>query len=56
MNRKQAEKMLKRLADTAEILSVAQSSLSETNAVLVDVLLQAMTNAAQQDDTPQTMQ
>jgi len=55
MNRKQAEKMLKRLADTAEILSVAQASLSETNAVLVDLLAAAMTEPTS-DNTPQTMQ
>jgi hypothetical protein len=54
MNRKQAEKMLKRMADAAELLAGAQASLVETNAILVDVLIQSLASHAQQDDTPPT--
>lgn len=56
MNRNQAEKMLKRLAEAAEMLSCAQATLAETNATLVDVLVAALANHAEQDETPQTMQ
>ncbi len=57
MNRKQAEKMLKRLTNTAEMLACAQASLVETNGLLVEVLVQSLaTHAQQSDDTPQTMQ
>ena len=56
MNRKQAEKMLKRMAKTAELLAGAQASLVETNALLVEVLVQSLANATERDDTPQTMQ
>jgi hypothetical protein len=57
MNRKKAEKMLKRLTDTAEMLACAQASLVETNGLLVEVLVQSLaTHAQQSDDTPQTMQ
>ncbi|MES2323261.1 MAG: hypothetical protein V4633_13435 [Pseudomonadota bacterium] len=56
MTRNQAEKMLKRMAETAELLAGAQASLVETNAILVDVLITALSSHAQQDDTPPTMQ
>jgi hypothetical protein len=56
MNRNQAEKMLKRMADTAEMLAGAHASLVETNAILVDVLISALAAHADGDDTPQTMQ
>jgi hypothetical protein len=54
MNRKTAEKMLRRMAETAELLAGAQASLVETNAILVDVLIQSLSTATEQDDTPQT--
>lgn len=56
MNQKQAEKMLKRLTDTAEMLSSAQASLAETNAILVNALITSLANHAERDDTPPTMQ
>lgn len=56
MNMKQAEKLLKQLAATAEVLAIAQASLTETNATLVDVLVASLASRANSDDPPQTMQ
>lgn len=56
MNRKQIEKLLKRVADTNEMIAIAQAAMADTNAVIVDVLLRINTPEAERDDTPPTMQ
>ena len=59
MDIKQAEKLLKRAIDTSEVLALAQSNLAETNATIIDVLVQALAAhavRADSDETPPTMQ
>jgi hypothetical protein len=39
MNQKQIEKLLKRIADTNDELAVTQMAIAETNAQIVEVIL-----------------
>lgn len=54
MNQKQIEKLLKRIADTNEMMAIAQAAMADTNAMVVDVVLRMNTREADTDDTPQT--
>ena len=57
MNKKQVEKLLKRAAETSDILAMAHANLVETNATIVDILTKALADYAERvDDEPMTMQ
>lgn len=55
MNQQQIEKLLKRMADTNEMMAIAQAAMADTNAMIVDVVLR-MNVRTESDDTPPTMQ
>lgn len=53
MNQQQLEKLLKRIADTNEMMAIAQAAMADTNAMIVDVVL-SMNTRTESDDEPQT--
>ena len=57
MNKKQVEKLLKRAAETSDILAMAHANLVETNATIVNILTKALADYAKREgDEPMTMQ
>ena len=57
MNKKQVEKLLKRAAETSDILAMAHANLVETNATIVDILTKELADFAEREDgAPRTMQ